>query len=207
MIADSGLVPVHGRGLGQAGLGRPGGAGHRTARPAPHDPAVPVRLPDLGAGAHRADLRLHPPPGGVRPQAEAGPRLLRDAAAGRRPAGRPGRPGPRGHAPWWPGRSPWTAPKAVARGGPGAARRRRAGWLRRRARRAGRPHRSCATAHGGGRRPATCADRPPGSLAGRPLTGSRGSSPASRRPRPPSWSAAAASPGCCARGSSRCSRR
>ena len=46
-----------------------------------------------------------------------------------------------------------------------------------------------------------------GSTAPAPLSGSRGSSRASRRPPPPSGSAAGASPGCCGRGSSRCSRR
>ena len=32
VVADSGLVPVDGRGLGQAGLGGPGGAGRRAPR-------------------------------------------------------------------------------------------------------------------------------------------------------------------------------
>ena len=72
VIADSGLVPVDGRGLGQAGLGRSRGAGDRAARPAPHDPAVAVRLAGLGPGAHRADLRLHPPAGGVRAPSPSG---------------------------------------------------------------------------------------------------------------------------------------
>ena len=70
-----------GRGLAQAGLGGPGGAGDAAARPPPHDAALAVRLAGLGPRAHRADLRLHAPPRGVRPQAEADPRLLRDAAA------------------------------------------------------------------------------------------------------------------------------
>ncbi len=96
VIADSGLVPVTVAGWSKPAWADPEALASPAARPAPHDAAVPVRLPGLGAGAHGADLRLHPPPGGVRPQAQAGPRLLRDAGAGGRASGGPGGPGARG---------------------------------------------------------------------------------------------------------------
>ena len=87
-----------GRGLGRAGLGRPGGA--RDAGPRGRhrdDAAVAVRLARSGTARGRADLRLRAPPRGLRARAQAGPRLLRDAAAGRRAARRPRRPRARGH--------------------------------------------------------------------------------------------------------------
>ena len=205
VIADSGLVPVSRRGLGQARLGRPRGAGDRPARPPPHDAAVALRLPDLGAGAHGADLRLHPPPGGVCPQAQAGVRLLRDAAAVGRPAARPGRPGPRGHHAGGQAGLAGHAEGGAGRWPRRCWRRRELGGLRRSV----RVERVTARSW---RAPLARPSPEPSALspAGRavlPVTGSRGSSPASRRPPPPSWSAAAASPGCCGRGSSRCSRR
>lgn len=54
-------------------------------------------------------------------------------------------------------------------------------------------------------RPSDRRPRPRPGLAAM-ASGSPGSSPASRRPRPPCGSGAGVSPGCCGRGSSRCSR-
>ena len=98
--AAAGLTPVTVPGAKKpaARLGRPGGAGlagRRRPRHAPHDPAVPVRLADLGQEADAADVRLPPPVRAVRAQGEARARLLHDAAAGRRPDRRLGGPGPR----------------------------------------------------------------------------------------------------------------
>ncbi len=109
VIDGTGLVPVEVEGWGKPAWADPAALASRAARPAPHDAAVPVRLPGLGPAAHRADLRLHPPAGGVHPEAQARARLLRDAAAGRRPAGRPGRPGARGPDPGGPAGHRWTA--------------------------------------------------------------------------------------------------
>ena len=67
--------------------------------PAPGHAAVPVRLAGLGPQAHPADVRLRPQAGGLRAAGQAGPRLLHDAAAGRRPARRPGGPGAAGADP------------------------------------------------------------------------------------------------------------
>jgi uncharacterized protein YcaQ len=99
VLADSGLVPVTVEGWSKpawadpAALETPPRGRHRTTLLSPFDSLVWER-----ARTER-DLRLHPPPGGLRPQAEAGLRLLRHAGPRRRPPGRPRRPGPRGRHP------------------------------------------------------------------------------------------------------------
>ena len=64
------------------------GAGQ--ARAAPHHAAVAVRLAGLGPEADAARVRLRAQPGGLRAAAEAGARVLHDAAAGGRAARRAG---------------------------------------------------------------------------------------------------------------------
>src|SRR3954462_9017132 len=102
-----------GGGVGQRHrVGGPFGTRGSTARPAPYDAAVPVRLTRLGPKADTTGLRFRPPTGGVRPEGQARARLLHDAAAGGRPAGRAGGPGPRGaYPPSAQGRRPLTARK------------------------------------------------------------------------------------------------
>ncbi len=87
----------HNDGLGRS---RSPGAGQGGRRgQAPGHAAVPVRLAGLGPQAHPPDVRLRPLAGGLRAKGQAGPWLLRDAAAGRRPAGRPGGSGAAGADP------------------------------------------------------------------------------------------------------------
>ena len=139
-----GAGPGVGAGLGEARLGPPRRPRLGAARTAPYDAAVAVRLTDLGAGAHGADLRLHPPPGGVRPPAQADPRLLRDAAAGGRQTAGPGRPGQGGdHA----GRPPGVPGRREVRGArwPRPSWRRRPGSAARTYGWSVSTHRSCAS--------------------------------------------------------------
>ena len=95
---------------------------HRSVLLSPFDSLVWDRK------AHAADVRLRAFPRGVRAQAQAGARVLRHAAAGRRAAGRPGGPGT-------PRQDPAGAPAIGGyrrRGradGPGPARGRRVGRL------------------------------------------------------------------------------
>ena len=96
VIADSGLVPVRSR----AGPSRPGPipaalahrprGRHRTTLLSPFDSLIwdRARTERIFGFTHRLEAYV--------PEAQADPRLLRHAAAGRRPAGRPGRPGARG---------------------------------------------------------------------------------------------------------------
>src|SRR5487761_1607730 len=89
---------------GHAGASRPrdacprlGGSGRAragAARQAPDHAAVALRPAGVGPQADPADVRLQPQPGGVRAGSQARARLLRHAAAGRRPPGRAGRARP-----------------------------------------------------------------------------------------------------------------
>ncbi len=121
-------------------LGRPGRArrgGRRAAGTAPGHPALAVRLPDLGPEAHAAPVRLRAQPRGLRAQGQAGPRLLRDAAARRRAPGRPGRPGPPRHDADRPPGLP-RPPVGRRTDGPRPPRSRHLGRLRQRGTRPGR---------------------------------------------------------------------
>ena len=107
--ADSCLGRSARRSSASGGAGSPGaGRRHRV------DPALPVRLADLGPEADQADVRVRPQPRGLRTAAQARPRLLHDAAARRRQAGRPRRPGPRRPDPDRPPAHPGHAPRRRA---------------------------------------------------------------------------------------------
>ena len=96
VIEATGLVPVEVEGWDAPAWADPAALETPRPRAPPHDAAVAVRLAHLGPQADDADLRLRPPHRGLRPQAEARPRLLRDAAARGRPDRRPRRPQARG---------------------------------------------------------------------------------------------------------------
>ena len=204
VVADSGLVPVEVEGWAKpawadpAALAAPPRGRHRTTLLSPFDSLIwdRARTERIFGFTHRLEAYV--------PAPEAGARLFRHAAAGRRPAASAG------------STRPARARTLVARqvslrrrqgrrpDGPGAAEA--ATWVGcdARTRGAGRPPRTRPHL---ARASTASAAQATGSPIQRPLTGSRGSSPASRTPPPPSGSAAAASPGCCGRGSSRCSRR
>src|SRR3954452_6904966 len=121
----------HGRGLARRGMGRSGSAaGAVRARAPSHHAALAVRLARVGSRADAARLRLPASARGLRPGAQAGPRLLRHAVAGRRAPARPRRPGPRRDDAR--GQAPVVRAWRGAGHGPGPARGGRVGRLRRR---------------------------------------------------------------------------
>ena len=109
VIADSGLVPVTVEGWSKpawadpAALATPPRGRHRTTLLSPFDSLIwdRARTERIFGFTHRLEAYV------PKPKRVYGYFAMPVLAGGR--LRRPRRPGPRGHAPWSPGRSPWTA--------------------------------------------------------------------------------------------------